>query len=100
LDLFLFVREQKIGFKFNYERIFIMKKIQVLGTGCPKCKKLAEVAEMGAKELGIEYEIEKVTDINKITSFGIMATPALVVDGTVKVVGKVPSPDEMKELLK
>jgi small redox-active disulfide protein 2 len=76
-----------------------MKKIQILGTGCPKCKKLAENAEIAAKALGIEYEIEKVTDINEIMKFGVIMTPALVVDGEVKFVGKVPSPDEIKGLL-
>jgi len=76
-----------------------MKKIQILGTGCPKCKKLAENAEAAAKELEIEHEIEKVTDINDMMKFGVMMTPALVVDGEVKVVGKVPSPDEIKQML-
>lgn len=76
-----------------------MKKIQILGTGCPKCKKLAENAEAAAKELGIEYDIEKVTDINEMMKFGVMMTPALAVDGQVKVVGKVLSPDEIKQLL-
>ena len=73
-----------------------MKKIQILGTGCPKCKKLAENAEIAAKALGIEYEIEKVTDINEIMKFGVVMTPALAVDGEVKFVGKIPSPDEIK----
>ena len=76
-----------------------MKKIQILGTGCPKCKKLAENAESAAKELGIAYEIEKVTDINEIMKFGVMMTPALAVDGQVKSVGKVISPDEIKKML-
>jgi len=76
-----------------------MKKMQILGTGCPKCKKLAENAEAAAKQAGIEYEIEKVTDINDIMKFGVMVTPALVVDGQVKVVGKVPSTNEIKQLL-
>jgi small redox-active disulfide protein 2 len=76
-----------------------MKKIQILGTGCPKCKKLAENTEGAAKDLGIEYDIEKVTNINEIMSFGVMMTPALVVDGDVKIVGKVPSPDEIKKML-
>jgi small redox-active disulfide protein 2 len=76
-----------------------MKKIQILGIGCPKCKKLAENAEAAAKELDIEHEIEKVTDINEMMKFGVMMTPALVVDGEVKVVGKVPSPDEIKQIL-
>ena len=77
-----------------------MMKIQILGTGCPKCKKLAENAETAAKELGLSFELEKVTDINQIMKFGVMMTPALAVDGSVKVVGKVPSPDEIKTMLK
>lgn len=76
-----------------------MKKIQILGTGCPKCKKLAENAEAAVKDLGIEYDIEKVTNINEIMGFGVMMTPALAVDGEVKVVGKVPSPDDIKGML-
>lgn len=76
-----------------------MKKLQILGTGCPKCKKLAENTETAAKDLGIEYTLEKVTDINDIMKFGVMITPALAVDGRVKVVGKVPSPDEIKKML-
>lgn len=76
-----------------------MKKLQILGTGCPKCKKLAENTEAAAKDLGIEYEIEKVTDINEIMNFGVMMTPALAIDGEVKVVGKVLSPDEIKKML-
>lgn len=76
-----------------------MKKLQILGTGCPKCKKLAEAAEAAARELGIEYEIEKVTNIDKILEFGVMMTPALAVDGVVKVVGKVPTPTEIKALI-
>jgi small redox-active disulfide protein 2 len=76
-----------------------MKKLQILGTGCPKCKKLAEETEKAAKELGIEYEIEKVTDIDKIISFAVMMTPALAVDGVVKVAGRVPNQDELKKML-
>lgn len=76
-----------------------MKKLQILGTGCPKCKLLAANTETAAKELGIEYELSKVTDISEILKFGIMSTPALVVDGTVRVSGRVPSPDEIKGLL-
>ncbi len=74
-------------------------KMQILGTGCPKCKKLTETAETAAKELGIQYDLEKVTNINDIMSFGVMMTPALVVDGKVKVVGKVPSVEELKQIL-
>jgi small redox-active disulfide protein 2 len=74
-------------------------KIQVLGTGCPKCRKLAENAEQAARDLGVEYEIEKVTSVNDIMKFGVMMTPALVVDGQVKVAGKVPSPSQIKAML-
>ena len=74
-------------------------KIQILGTGCPKCKKLAENAEAAAQALGIEYEIEKVTDINEIMKAGVMMTPALVVDGDVKSAGKALSADDIKKLL-
>ncbi len=77
----------------------MMKKIQILGTGCPKCKKLAENTETAAKDLGIQYEIEKITDINEIMKFGVMVTPALAVNGQVKVAGKVPSVEEVKNLL-
>lgn len=76
-----------------------MKKIQILGMGCAKCNNLQAVAENAAKELGVAYEMEKVTDLQKIMSFGVMSTPALVVDGVVKVVGKVPSLSEVKNLL-
>ncbi len=76
-----------------------MKKLQILGTGCPKCKMLAELTETAAKDMGIEYELQKVTDISEIMKFGVMMTPALAVDGRVKVVGKVPSPDEIKKML-
>ncbi len=76
-----------------------MIKLQVLGTGCPKCKKLAENAEAAAKELGIEYELEKITQINDFMKMGVMVTPALSIDGTVKVAGKVVSPDDIKTML-
>jgi small redox-active disulfide protein 2 len=74
-------------------------KIQILGTGCPKCKKLAEAAEAAAKELQLEYRLEKVTDIQEIMTFGVMMTPALVVNGQVKAVGKVPTLSELKTAL-
>ena len=74
-------------------------KIQVLGTGCKKCSNLAEAADTAAKELGIDYELEKVTDIVKIMEAGVMTTPALVIDGAVKVSGRVPSADELKKIL-
>jgi len=76
-----------------------MKKLQILGTGCPKCKLLAEITEAAATELGIEYELEKVTDINEIMTYGVMMTPALAVEGEVKIVGKVPSLKEAKTLI-
>jgi small redox-active disulfide protein 2 len=76
-----------------------MKKLQILGTGCAKCNALAMAAEKAAQALGQPYELEKVTDLNRIMSFGVMMTPALVVDGQVKVSGKVPSADEIKKLL-
>ncbi len=76
-----------------------MKKIQILGTGCPKCKALAQNAEIAAKELGIEHQIEKITEITEIMKFGVMMTPALAVDGQVKIVGKVSSPQEIKNIL-
>ena len=74
-------------------------KIQVLGTGCPKCKKLAANADEAAKELGLAVEIEKVTDIDKIIDFGVMSTPSLAIDGKIVVVGKVPSVEDIKKLL-
>lgn len=74
-------------------------KIQVLGTGCPKCKQMQEMAEKAAQELGLECEIEKVTEVADILQFGVMVTPGLVVNGEVKVTGKVPTLGEMKELL-
>jgi small redox-active disulfide protein 2 len=76
-----------------------MKKIQILGTGCPKCKKLAENAEIAAKDMDIEYSLEKITQISEIMKFGVMMTPALAIDGQVKIVGKVVSPDEIKKML-
>ncbi len=77
-----------------------MKKLQILGMGCPKCKKLTELSEQAAKELGMNYEMIKVTDIKEIMNFGVMMTPALVVDGEVKIAGKIPSVDEIKRMLK
>ncbi len=74
-------------------------KIQILGTGCPKCKQLAEAADAVAKELGLDYELVKVTDINQIMDFGVMMTPALAVDGVVKAAGKVPSSSDIKKML-
>ena len=75
-------------------------KIQILGTGCAKCNALTMATEQAAQSLGLQYELEKITDLQRIMSFGIMTTPALVVDGQVKVSGKVPSLDELKSILK
>jgi small redox-active disulfide protein 2 len=75
------------------------KLIQVLGPGCPKCAKLHQHAEAAAKELGLDATVEKITDINTIIGFGVLMTPALAVDGEVKVVGKVPSVEELKKVL-
>lgn len=76
-----------------------MKKIQILGTGCAKCNKMAAEAEKAAKELSIQYQLEKVTDLDDIMNFGVMITPALVVDGEVKVAGKVPKINAIKKML-
>ena len=76
-----------------------MKKLQILGTGCAKCNALVMATEKAAQALGQPYQLEKITDLKQIMSFGVMMTPALVVDGKVKVSGKVPSVDEIKKLL-
>jgi len=74
-------------------------KIEILGTGCPKCKTLTENTETTVKELGIEAEIVKITKLKDIMNYGVMLTPALVVDGTVKSAGKVLTPEEIKKFL-
>jgi len=76
-----------------------MRQIQILGTGCPKCKLLTTHAEEAVKALGIEAQIEKIEKIQDIMKFGVMITPALVIDGQVKSVGKVLSADEIKKML-
>ena len=76
-----------------------MKLIQVLGTGCAKCTKLKENAENAVEELGIEATVEKIEDINVITGFGVMMTPALAIDGEVRAVGKVLSSEDIQKLL-
>lgn len=76
-----------------------MKKIVVLGPGCPRCERLAATARQAADQLGIQYELEKIADIKRFVEFGLMMTPGLVVDGQLKVQGKVPSLDEIKALL-
>jgi len=74
-------------------------KLQVVGPGCMNCKTLAERTDAAAKELGLEYELEKVDDLKAIISMGVMRTPALVIDGETKLVGRVPSVSELKEIL-
>jgi small redox-active disulfide protein 2 len=76
-----------------------MKQVKILGTGCPKCKKLFEAAQQVIKENSIEAEVTKVEDINEIMNYGVMMTPAMVVDGEVKVTGRVPRPDEIKAMI-
>ena len=74
-------------------------KIQVLGTGCPKCRKLTANAEAAVESLGADCEVEKITDLNEILAFGVMMTPAVAIDGEVKSSGKLLSTDEIKRLL-
>lgn len=76
-----------------------MKKLIVLGPGCPRCESLAELTRQAADQLGIAYELEKLTDIKLFPTYGLLLTPGLVVDGQLKVQGKVPSLDEIKGLL-
>jgi small redox-active disulfide protein 2 len=71
-------------------------KIQILGTGCPKCRKLADLAETAVTDLGLDAEVVKVTDITDIMEFNVMVTPALAVDGEVKSAGRIPTLDEIK----
>lgn len=74
-------------------------KIEILGTGCPKCKMLYENAKKAAEQAGIQAEVTKVEDMDKITNYGVMMTPALVINGEVKTAGKVPSAEEIKQWL-
>jgi small redox-active disulfide protein 2 len=74
-------------------------KLEILGSGCPKCMKLEELTRAAASDLGVEAEISKVKDIKAIMNYGVMITPALVVDGEVKVAGKVPSVEEIKKMI-
>jgi small redox-active disulfide protein 2 len=76
-----------------------MKKLIVLGPGCPRCETLAKLTRQAADQLGLEYELEKIADIKRFIEFGLMMTPGLVVDGQLKVQGKVPSLDEIKAML-
>jgi len=74
-------------------------EIRILGTGCPKCHKLEEETRQAAAEMGLDCNIAKVTQMKDIMSYGVMLTPALVVDGEVKVVGRVPAREDIKKLL-
>lgn len=74
-------------------------QLTVIGPGCAKCKTLAQFTEQAAKELGVPYELIKVSDLKQIMALGVMLTPALAINGTVKVTGKVPSVAELKTLL-
>lgn len=74
-------------------------EVRILGTGCAKCEKLAEETRRAAEEMGLDINLEKVSEVQDIMKFGVMMTPALVVDGEVKVVGKVPAREEIKKLL-
>jgi small redox-active disulfide protein 2 len=74
-------------------------QLLVIGPGCAKCKTLAQFTEQAAKELGLQYELNKVTDLKQIMALGVMMTPALAVNGTIKVTGKVPSVAELKGIL-
>lgn len=76
-----------------------MRTLQILGAGCPKCNQLAAAIDVAATALGLEFQTEKVTDLKRIMSFGVMTTPVLVVDGVVKCVGRVPKIDELKTML-
>ncbi len=89
------------GYSFwhNGKENRIMKKIQIFGTGCPKCEELFELTKRVADAIGLECEIEKITDIDAMLEAGIMITPALAVDGKVKISGKIPSHEELQSLL-
>ena len=76
-----------------------MKTIQIMGPGCPKCEKLAQNAEEAAQALGLDFEMVKIKDISEMMQYGVMTTPAMAVDGVVKVVGRVPSVDDIKTML-
>jgi len=76
-----------------------MKQLKVLGPGCARCEELAERTRLAADQLGLEYELEKIKDINEYPSYGLMMTPGLVVDGELKIQGKLPTVGEIEQLL-
>ena len=75
-------------------------KIEILGPGCPRCAKTAENVNKAVEKSGIQVEVVKISDLNKIMDYGVMMTPALVIDGEVKFSGKIPSVEEIEGLLK
>ena len=77
-----------------------MMKIEILGTGCPKCRKLEEIVRLTVAKLGVDAEVIHVTGIEKILEYGVMSTPALVIDGKIWVSGRIPSECEMERLLR
>jgi small redox-active disulfide protein 2 len=97
LDLFFEI--DLVSLLTGYGLETFVKRVQILGTGCAKCAKLAAATEQAAKTLGLEYQMEKVTDLQEIMCFGVMMTPALVVDGKVKTAGRVPSVEDLKKML-
>jgi len=74
-------------------------KIEILGTGCARCEKLEELVKQVVKETGVHAEVVKEKDIKKIMAYGVMSTPGLVIDGKVKVAGKMPSVDDLKKMI-
>ena len=76
-----------------------MKKLIVLGPGCPRCEQLAASVRQAADRLGVEYQLEKITDVREFPRYGVMLTPGLVVDGELKLQGRLPAPDELERLI-
>ena len=74
-----------------------MKKLIVLGPGCPRCEGLANLTKMAATQLGLDYELEKITDMTQIMAYGVMSTPGVVVDGQVVHAGGLPGPDQIRD---
>jgi small redox-active disulfide protein 2 len=76
-----------------------MRQVKILGTGCPKCNALADNARAAAEQLGVDYELEKVTDLNEIMNYGVMMTPGLMIDGVVKSTGKLLDVESIRKML-
>ena len=77
----------------------MMKEIKILGSGCDKCNRLYEMAVAAVQEIGMGAEVSKVSDISEIIAFGVMTTPAMVIDGQMVVIGRIPNLDEVKKLI-